>query len=372
MAQNETQNGTNSYGEGLPNCFQEAYFKESLPLPEDTTIVEGYDFNNGIDFEKLLGAMKSTGYQAVHFARAVDEIHRMLACRDSPMAGNEEMDAEEEYRPKTNCTIFLGFTANLVTAGIRETVRFLVEHALVDVLVTTAGSIEEDIMKCFAPTYVGDFKMKGSFLREKAWNRNGNLLIPNVNYDRLEEFLFPLLKEMHREQDENNVNWTPSKMIAKMGEKVNDPKSILYWAFKNNIPIFSPAVTDGAIGEILFLYSRKHPGLKLDIVEDVSRIFKISVYSKNTGIVIAGGGISKHHICLSNAMRNGADFSVYINTAAEFDGSDGGASPDEAVSWGKIKVDAKPVKIVADATLIFPLLIAVTFAKYHHSKTKTE
>ena len=56
---------------------------------------------------------------------------------------------------------------------------------------------------------------------------------------------------------------------------------------------------------------------------------------------------------------NGADFSVFINTATEFDGSDKGASPDEAVSWGKITREAKPVKIFSEATLVFPLLVAV-------------
>ena len=44
-------------------------------------------------------------------------------------------------------------------------------------------------------------------------------------------------------------------------------------------------------------------------------------------------------------QRNGADFSVFVNTAHEFDGSDSGARPDEAVSWGKIKVEATPVKV---------------------------
>ena len=44
-------------------------------------------------------------------------------------------------------------------------------------------------------------------------------------------------------------------------------------------------------------------------------------------------------------QRNGADYSVFINTAQEFDGSDSGARPDEAISWGKIKMDAKPVKV---------------------------
>ena len=62
-------------------------------------------------------------------------------------------------------------------------------------------------------------------------------------------------------------------------------------------------------------------------------------------------------------MRNGADFAVFINTSSDYDGSDTGARPDEAVSWGKIKLDARPVKIYADATLIFPLIVAQTFAK---------
>lgn len=70
-------------------------------------------------------------------------------------------------------------------------------------------------------------------------------------------------------------------------------------------------------------------------------------------------------------QRNGADFSVFLNTASEFDGSDSGARPDEAVSWGKIRKDASPVKIYAEATLILPLLVGQTFAK-RHFKNKTD
>ena len=62
-------------------------------------------------------------------------------------------------------------------------------------------------------------------------------------------------------------------------------------------------------------------------------------------------------------MRNGADFAVYISTAQEFDASDSGARPDEAVSWGKIKADAKPVKVYGDVSIVLPLLISQTFVK---------
>jgi deoxyhypusine synthase len=91
--------------------------------------------------------------------------------------------------------------------------------------------------------------------------------------------------------------------------------------------------------------------------------------ASNTGMVVLGGGVVKHHIFNANLMRNGADFAVNINTASEFDGSDAGAQPDEAVSWGKIKKTATPVKVCADASLVFPLLVAETFAKRHWEKT---
>ena len=79
-------------------------------------------------------------------------------------------------------------------------------------------------------------------------------------------------------------------------------------------------------------------------------------------MLIFGGGLVKHHICNANLMRNGANFAVFVNTGQEFDGSDSGAKPDEAVSWGKVRLDATPVKVYADATLIMPLLVAQTFA----------
>ena len=80
-------------------------------------------------------------------------------------------------------------------------------------------------------------------------------------------------------------------------------------------------------------------------------------------MIILGGGVVKHHICNANLIRNGADFTVFINTASEYDGSDAGARPDEAVSWGKIKMDSSPVKVWAEATLVFPIIVGETFAR---------
>lgn len=66
--------------------------------------------------------------------------------------------------------------------------------------------------------------------------------------------------------------WTPSKIIERLGLEINDTSSICYWAAKNQIPIFSPALTDGSLGDMMFFHSIKnHPGLTVDILQGRSR-----------------------------------------------------------------------------------------------------
>lgn len=113
---------------------------------------------------------------------------------DDPIEEDEDEDLKiEENRKKVTCTIFLGYTSNMVSCGMREYIRYLCQHKMIDAIVTTTGGIEEDIMKCLAPTYIGDFYLKGKDLREKGLNRIGNLLVPNNNYCKLESWFVPLL-----------------------------------------------------------------------------------------------------------------------------------------------------------------------------------
>ncbi|XP_062982139.1 deoxyhypusine synthase [Elgaria multicarinata webbii] len=350
---------------GLPAGAVAAVMKPSEELPEGSVTVRGYDFDRGLDYHALLESYLTTGFQATSFGQAVNEINRMIEAKLTPLAEDEgnHADLNPCSRPLTGCTIFLGFTSNLISSGVRETIRYLVQHNMVDVLVTTAGGVEEDLIKCLAPTYIGDFNLRGKELRQNGINRIGNLLVPNDNYCKFEDWLMPILDQMVTEQDTEGVKWTPSKFIARLGKEINNPESVYYWAQKNHIPVLSPALTDGSLGDMIFFHSYKKPGLVLDIVEDLRLINTQAIFAQKTGMIILGGGLVKHHIANANLMRNGADFSVYINTAQEFDGSDSGARPDEAVSWGKIRMDAKPVKVYADASLVFPLLVAETFAQ---------
>jgi len=229
--------------------------------------------------------------------------------------------------------------------------------------VTTGGGIEEDIMKCFQPHYMGDFGLRGRPLRLKGINRIGNLLVPNKNYCVFEEWIVPILENLLVEQKEQGIIWSPSKIIDRLGKEINNPESVYYWCHKNNIPVYCPAITDGSVGDMVFFHSFKNPGLIIDIAQDIRAINDSAIEDKKSGMIILGGGVVKHHICNANLFRNGADYSVFINTGQEFDGSDSGAKPEEAISWGKIKIDASPVKVYADASFVFPLIVAQTFAK---------
>ena len=61
--------------------------------------------------------------------------------------------------------------------------------------------------------------------------------------------------------------WTPSRMIDRLGKEINHPDSVYYWAHKNNIPVYCPALTDGSLGDMIYFHSFKNPGLVLDLVQ---------------------------------------------------------------------------------------------------------
>ncbi|KAL3535656.1 hypothetical protein ACH5RR_004117 [Cinchona calisaya] len=344
-----------------------AAFKESETLDGTCPKIEGYDFNKGVNYRELLNSMVSTGFQASNLGDAINVVNQMLDWRLSDECLIEDCSEEERdpaFRESVRCKVFLGFTSNLVSSGVRDTIRYLVQHHMVDVVVTTAGGVEEDLIKCLAPTYKGDFSLPGAALRSRGLNRIGNLLVPNNNYCKFEDWIIPIFDQMLEEQVSKNMLWTPSEVITRLGKEINDESSYLYWAYKNNIPVFCPGLTDGSLGDMLYFHSFRNPGLIIDIVQDIRNMNGEAVHVglRKTGMIILGGGLPKHHICNANMMRNGADFAVFINTAQEYDGSDSGARPDEAVSWGKIRGSAKTVKVHCDATIAFPLLVAQTFA----------
>ncbi|OCF58639.1 deoxyhypusine synthase [Kwoniella mangroviensis CBS 10435] len=324
----------------------------SEALPENAVHVKGPDLSKPIVLQDLLKSYETIGFQATGLARAIQVVEEMRKQRSNP---DEPL------------TLFLGYTSNLISSGLREIIRFLAQHKLIDCLVTTAGGVEEDFIKCLGSTVLGEFHLDGAGLRRRGLNRIGNLLVPNSNYCAFEDWVVPILDQMVKEQEEVGTKWSPSSVIDRLGKEIDNEESVYYWCYKNNIPVFCPALTDGSLGDMIYFHTYKSSPLQLniDIVADIRRLNDMSVKSKKAGMIILGGGVCKHQIANAMLFRNGADYAVYINTGQEYDGSDSGARPDEAVSWGKIRAGAESVKVYADATLVFPLVVATTFGKAH-------
>lgn len=321
------------------NDAWKSIFKASEKLSGEK--ISGYEFNDGLDAKKLIGSFGNSGFQATNLGHAIELVKKMR---------------------KDKVDIFLGLTSNQVSSGNREIIRWLVEHKHVKALVVTTGAVEEDLIKTKFSFLHGDFRADGAKLRTKGINRIGNIFVPNDRYIWFEKFFQPVLSELLEEQRKTGKTFSPSEIIALLGKKIDHESSICYWAQKNGIPVFCPAFMDGAVGDNVFFFNYdKKQELKVDMAFDHHRLIEMTLDAKETGLVILGAGVVKHTLCNANMFREGAKYAVYMNTAIEQDGSDSGAEPEEAKSWGKIAGKADTVKVFGDTTINFPLLVAGAF-----------
>ena len=176
----------------------------------------------------------------------------------------------------------------------------------------------------------------------------------------------PVLEELYNEQKKRNKPLMTYEVVWKFGERINNEKSICYWAWKNKIKIYCPSIMDGSLGDMIyfFKYKKGRSDFAVDITEDTKELNDSTIGLKKSGVIVLGAGVVKHSILNAHLYRNGADYAVFINNAQEFDGSDAGATPEEAVSWGKLTGESQRIKIFGDATIIFPILVAETFANH--------
>ena len=312
-------------------------------LPE----IKGYNFEQKFNFDKFIKAYSNSGIQAQNLGTGINITNAMI---------------------RENATIYLSFTSNMISSGMREIIKFLVKKKQIHVIVTSAGGVEEDILKARTPFRVGDFNAKGENLLEAGVGRIGNIYATNEHYAYLEFFMKEVFEELIKSKEEitpTNICKFAGKLIEKKDgvDGYDKETSYLYWAYKNNIPVYCPGIVDGAIGDMAYFIKMKNKDLKIDVLADHQKIINFTLNSEKTGAIILGGGTPKHYVLNANIFKEGLDYCVYVTTATEFDASDSGGNQEEAISWAKIKPDALKAKIVGEASIIFPILVASTFAK---------
>ena len=265
----------------------------------------------------------------------------------------ETMDA---MLNRKGCTKFLSFPADIVATGARGLLIDMVREGMVDVIVTTCGTLDHDIARTAADYYEGSFDADDGALRRRGYHRLGNVLVPLENYGPLiEKRMQPILKRIY---DGGARSVTTETLSREIGRDLNSQSSLLYWAQRKQVPIFVPGITDGAVGSQVWLFAESHRDFGIDLIGDERRLSDITADSSETGALVVGGGISKHHTIWWNLFRGGLDYACYITTATEFDGSLSGARVKEAISWGKVKEKAMQASVYAEATVVLPFLVS--------------
>ncbi len=274
------------------------------------------------------------------------------------------VDILEDMMKEDDCIRFLSFPACIISTGTRGIIRDLIKKNLFDVIITTAGTLDHDLARVWRDYYHGTFFADDSKLHQRGINRLGNIFIPNECYGTiLEEKMQPILNDLYKEKR----IWSTKDIIWAFGKHLEqEPKateSITYWAYKNDIPIYIPGITDGAFGSQLWMYYQNHRDFSIDLFKDEQELSDLIFDADKSGALIIGGGISKHHTIWWNQYKGGLDHAVYITTAQEFDGSLSGAQTKEAISWGKIKETSNHVTIFGDATVFLPFMVSALYER---------
>ena len=256
---------------------------------------------------------------------------------------------------KEGCLKILSFPACIMATGTRGVIVDMVKNHMVDLIITTCGTLDHDLSRTFADYYKGDFIMDDALLRENEVSRLGNVLVPDECYGEvLEDELLPMFDEIFAETN----SMTTHEIIDQVGARLDNEDSLLYQCHKNNVPIVVPGISDGSFGCQLWMYYQTHRKLRIDLFGDEQMLSEMTNDADTTGAIIIGGGISKHHVIWWNQFRGGLDYCIYLTTAEEYDGSLSGARIREAVSWGKVKPEAKKMTVEGDATNSLPLSYA--------------
>ncbi len=289
-------------------------------------------------FDDYINNLEAIGFQSTQIGRAANVLKDMM---------------------ESEAVNYLAFTANIVASGMRGLLAKLVKSDMFNVVITTGGAIEHDVMKTFTDYQLIDFASNDAELHREDMNRIGNVGVKSESYILLEK----VCKEIFQRLMEKGAT-SPSEISRAMGEYIEKngseeakEKSFLYWALKNNVKVYSPGITDSAIGLQAYFFKQEHREFAIDVTGDMKELADITLNADKTGALILGGGISKHHTIGVNLIRGGLDYAVYISTATEFDGSLSGARSSEAISWGKIKEKARHIDVHLEASVALPLLM---------------
>lgn len=262
-------------------------------------------------------------------------------------------DIMESMIKDRDCKVFFGQAGAMVPGGMKKIIIDMIKNKYVDVFVTTGATLTHDMVEALGYQHIkGLTKLNDAELNKKGIDRIYDSFMPNDVYVGLEKFFVKNFDELAKSKTIKEFLWNIGKLLPDKNE------SILKTAYLKKIPIFCPAISDSAIG--LMIWGQMIKGKKMPIgsFDDLNEIIDLSWSSKKTGIIYVGGGVPKNYIQQAMQFSKSADYAVQISVDVPFFGGSSGADLHEGISWGKLNKNAKYSNVICDATIALPLIYA--------------
>jgi deoxyhypusine synthase len=280
----------------------------------------------------LISELGGTGFNAKRLATACKIYERMIKDPD--------------------CIKFFGLAGAMVPVGMQKIIHDFIEEGYIDILITTGANLTHDIAETLGYHHLqGNVEideLNDAKLHKDQINRIYDVFLPNNVYEGIEDFI----SQLKLPSNEMSVH----EFLKFLGEELPaNPNSILKIAAKKDVPIFCPAFTDCGLALQMGFH---HRNLNLNHFTDMMKLVDIAWDAKKAGVCIIGGGVPKNFIFQSlQFCPTSARYAIQITMDRPEPGGLSGATLNEAISWGKVNEDAEHSRVIADATIVLPLLL---------------
>jgi deoxyhypusine synthase len=327
-----------------------------MPSKKDylKTPVEHIDFTQ-FNPTGLVDAMAKTAFTARDLARAADITRMMLADK--------------------SCGVVLCLAGSLISAGLKKVFADAIRYKMVDAIVSTGANIvDQDFFEALGfKHYIGDEKLRsGMFDAELR-----DLAIDRIYDTLIDEDELRICDDMTRQiaDDLEPRPHSSREFIRAMGEYLDregckTPDSIVYEAFKHDVPIFCPAFSDcsAGFGLVAHIAGRNEGSrMSIDSGKDFYELTQCKIQNPTTGLFMIGGGVPKNFaqdiVVAADILGEEAPmhkYAVQVTVADVRDGALSGSTLKEASSWGKVDL-AYEQMVYSEATLAVPLILGYAY-----------
>ncbi|HXF50260.1 MAG TPA: deoxyhypusine synthase family protein [Dehalococcoidia bacterium] len=305
--------------------------------------VEPFPITERASAGEVVERMGKTAFQARNIAQAARIWRRML---------------------EDDVTIMFGLAGAMIPAGMREVVVYLIQHRLIDCVVSTGANLFHDVYETLGkPHWQSSPDEDDVELGHRRINRFYDVLAPETDFTQAEEFCVSFASSLDPTRP-----YTTREYFELMGRALipqAQQEGILTAAAKAGVPVFTAALGDSVHG-LSIASSRLRSGQRLlfDIIGDVLETGWISLTANGTGVIYIGGGTPKNFIQQSEVASYifqrdlpGHRYGIQITMDQPQWGGLSGCTFEEAQSWRKIAPDANTVTVNVEATVALPLIV---------------